>query len=156
MMRHIDFIREAATVDHDDCIAWPFAVRQSSGYGAHSVFAEGKSRNVDAHVHVCEMVHGPRPTRAHEAAHSCGHKLCCNGRHLRWATRLENMADAKSHGTLRGGGRHRQRFFKAEVAEICASNSSILDLARQFDTDASYISRLRREAAEGQADRLAA
>jgi hypothetical protein len=137
------FIDAAFEADTDECILWPFAVRQSSGYAAYSFALEGKKFNVDAHRHVCARKHGPAPP-GHEASHKCGKKLCINPRHLRWATKRYNMEDAKKHGTLRGGGRYRQRFFRKEIAEIKASPESHIALGRRYEVDASYIGRLRR------------
>lgn len=80
-----------------------------------------------------------------EASHKCGMKTCVNPRHLYWADHQQNMDDAKAHGKLRGGGRYRQYLFERDIQEICTSDKSQLTLAAQFGTDASYISRLRRE-----------
>ena len=146
MSKRAEFLAKAATArDGDGCMVWPFAVRASSGYGAHNLPAGGRRKiNVDAHVHACTLAHGERPSRDHQAAHSCGNKLCCNGEHLRWATRIENMADAKAHGTLKGGGRYRQRLHAPDVAAIRASRESLLALGRRFGMDPSYIGRVRR------------
>lgn len=143
-MTREDFITAALASGTDHCILWPFAVRKSSGYGAHNYRAKGRKVSCDAHRHTCQKAHGDRPDM--EASHRCGNKLCINPRHLYWATHFANMADAKRHGRLRGGGRWRQRFFAAQIAQIAASNDSYVALARAYDTDAAYIGRLRRSA----------
>lgn len=143
-MTRADFIAFALASDTDQCILWPFAVRKSSGYGAHNYRINGRKVSCDIHRHTCQRAHGDRPDM--EAAHSCGVKLCINRRHLYWATHAANMADAKRHGTLRGGGRWRQRFFAPQIAHIVASNGSHLALAERYDTTASYIGQLRRAA----------
>lgn len=146
-MTRADFLDAAANADHDQCVEWPFAVRASSGYGAMNVGLGAAKRNIDAHVYVCVLAHGDRPTAQHQAAHSCGRKLCCNGRHIRWATALENMADAVAHGTLRGGGRYRPRLGPSDVAAIKNSRLSLVALGRAFGMDPAYIGRVRRTAA---------
>jgi hypothetical protein len=65
--------------------------------------------------------------------------------HLYWGDAIKNMADAKRHGVLRGGGRWRQRFFEKEISEIRASEESHLALAAKYNTDVQYISRIKRE-----------
>jgi len=100
--------------------------------------------NVDAHRHVCSQAHGPALS-GQQAAHSCGNKLCVNPAHLYWADPAENMADAKRHGTLKGGGRYRQRIFKDDIEAICASSESLVTLAAKYGSDPSYIGRLKRQ-----------
>lgn len=84
-----------------DCLPWPFAVRPN-GYGQH----HDRSGNTTlVHRMACESRHGPPPTADHDAAHSCGNRVCCNPSHLRWATRTENHADKIRHGTTNRGER---------------------------------------------------
>lgn len=146
MSKRAAFLQAALSGDSSECVLWPFAVRASSGYGAHSI-PLGKrdvKRSVDAHAYVCEMANGPRPSASHQAAHSCGNKLCCNPKHLRWATPRENMADAIAHGSLKGGGRYRQRLTSADVETIRSSARSLISLGREFGLDPAYIGKVRR------------
>lgn len=85
-------------VEHEDiqCLLWPFS-RDGNGYGG--IFHNG--RDDRAHAVMCSLVNGPRPSRKHHAAHSCGrgHDGCVHPKHLRWATPTENVADKIIHGT---------------------------------------------------------
>ena len=143
-MSREQFIADALDTSTDDCIMWPFAVRQSSGYGAHSTRRPGMKRNWDAHRYVCEQAHG-QPPENHEAAHRCGNKLCINPQHLYWSTRHRNMQDAVEHGVMRGGGRYRQRIFENERAEIAASKESLAVLAERYSIPRTYAGFLRRQ-----------
>lgn len=143
-MSRADFIANALAADTDDCVIWPFAVRKSSGYPAHSYGGAAKI-NVDAHRFVCLLAHG-EPLPGRHAAHSCGNKLCVNPKHLSWKKPVENMRDAINAGTLRGGGRYRQRIFAHDVAYIAQSNKSLLELAQEYGSDPAYMGRLRRSA----------
>lgn len=81
------------------CLIWPYD-RDKNGYAR--IMIGGKNRSVARLV--CEVVNGPAPTQKHDAAHGCGwgHGGCVAQAHLRWATRRENMADARAHGTIMG------------------------------------------------------
>lgn len=90
--------------ESEECLKWPFADR-GNGYGA-VVIENGKTFN--AHVVICTILNGKRPSRRHVVAHSCGkgHLGCVNPRHLRWATHSENMLDKAMHGTAARGERN--------------------------------------------------
>lgn len=82
----------------DECLFWPYYT------GRPRLFRDGKHHLVARLV--CIEEYGPPPTPEHEAAHSCGKKLCVAKRHLRWATREENCADKQIHGTMSRGEQH--------------------------------------------------
>lgn len=90
------------TYEGDDCLIWPFA-KAGKGYGV--ITQDGKQ--VLVHRIVCKDAHGEPPTPEHEVAHSCGNGYggCVAKRHLRWATRAENIADKRIHGTMARGER---------------------------------------------------
>lgn len=85
----------------DACILWPFSV-SVYGYGKWNV---GK-RIFFAHREACRRAHGECPPDKSHAAHSCRTPLCCNPKHLRWATPQENNDDKKLHGTVPAGEEH--------------------------------------------------
>lgn len=96
------WLREVALKwNSDDCLPYPFATG-SHGYGEARIDGEV----VCAHVFVCESVHGTKPSPDHEVAHDCKMKICVNGLHLRWDTRLGNMRDKFRDGTIVRGEEH--------------------------------------------------
>lgn len=100
----------------DDCLTWPYTCDPN---GRASMYHEGKTTAV--HRLACIAVHGEPPSPAHEAAHSCGngHLGCVNPRHLRWATKVENEADKREHGTImRGEKVPSAKLTEAQVREI--------------------------------------
>lgn len=99
------WLHEHANYSGGDCLDWPLW-RNLAGYGYVTV---GR-KNIAAATIMCEIVNGPKPTPAHESAHSCGrgHLGCVHPKHLRWATRAENMADKLLHGTAPRGENHPQ------------------------------------------------
>jgi hypothetical protein len=114
-----------------DCILWPFKSRYASGYGVVSF----NGKTTGAHRASCELHNGPPPSEGHEAAHSCGNKLCVNPAHLRWATPSENAADKELHGTSPAGERNGCAKLTAEkAAEIRRLRGSTTqeEIARRF------------------------
>lgn len=79
---------------------WPFGAGSD---GAGLIHVNGKKERVSRIV--CEIENGPAPEAKMDAAHSCGngHLGCVARKHLRWATRKENVEDARDHGTLAAG-----------------------------------------------------
>jgi hypothetical protein len=76
---------------------------------------------------ICKCVHrlvalawlGAPPSPLHEVAHNDGVKANTSPRNLRWATRAENHADMRRHGTLPLGERHgNARLSDDEVSRI--------------------------------------
>lgn len=90
---------QASLYDGDDCLLWPFSTTRGYGTVWNGV------RTMPAHRYVCSLAHGSPPA-ASDCAHSCGNRLCCNPKHLRWATRAENEADKIKHGKDNRGQRH--------------------------------------------------
>ena len=108
------FIKYALESKTDNCVEWPYS-RLPKGYGR----IEENGRSAYAHRLVCIRAHGEPPQRGLQAAHYCGNPPCCNPRHIRWATQLENEADKVTHGTaLRGEDRPGAKLTKDKVIEI--------------------------------------
>lgn len=95
-------LERLSNIETDECVLWPYSLN-TSGYG--QINHEGRSERV--HRLSCERAHGAPPTPEHtDAAHSCRNRDCLNPRHLRWATRAENLADCVKDGTDNRGPRH--------------------------------------------------
>jgi hypothetical protein len=107
------WIEAAAVTASDECLDWPWG-RFNTGYGQ----VRWNGRPVPVHSIVCEIRHGRRPAGM-DAAHHCGRRICCNGSHLRWATRKGNVADRVLHGTdTRGEAHPTAKLREHEVLEI--------------------------------------
>jgi hypothetical protein len=110
----LHWLKRHANYPADECLTWPFGDR-GNGYG--SVKFRGK--HTSASRVMCLLAHGEPTAPDADAAHSCGngHLGCVNPRHLRWATRLENVRDAISHGSTSRGAKH-SAAIKQAFAEI--------------------------------------
>jgi hypothetical protein len=132
-----------AAAEHagEECLLWPFSAMMTSGYGAIRI---ANRKMTGAHRFVCELAKGAPPSSKMDCAHSCGNKLCCNPKHLRWATHLENEADKAAHGTTNAGERNGQaKLSGADVAQIRArysGGSSGASLSRLYGVSAASIS----------------
>lgn len=113
------WLLDALAQETDSCILWPFSV-QSCGYGDFRDIDE----HLLAHRWICQQAHG-EPPHGHDAAHSCGTRLCCNKRHLSWKTRRANLEDRREHGTMPEGENHKgvAILTAAEVLAIRAESS---------------------------------
>lgn len=130
------FLTEVAfNYDGDDCLLWPYG-KSNNGYGTIRLHGHRKQF---VHRLVCEHANGTPPTPKMDAAHACGNRICCNPRHLRWATREENMADAIGHGTL-----HNRRSNKLSSEDVLTIRKRLrsetrTDIARSFGVTFSCI-----------------
>lgn len=130
--------------DGGDCLPWPFG-NNNKGYGVY----HHNRRAVGAHVFACESVHGDKPTPSHEVAHLCGngHALCCNPRHLAWATRAENAAHKIQHGTAPRGTRNPQaKLTEDQVRSIrkMIGTQAQWKIAKQFGVTQMTVSNISR------------
>lgn len=133
---HAAWLADAAKTHSDDCLLWPFKSLQTSGYS----LVMRKGRPSSGHRIVCEAVNGPSPSPMHQAAHSCGNKLCCNPRHIRWATQSENEADKIGHGTHVKG--ERNPMAKLDTGKVAKIREAIsLGMSQQSVADQFKVSR---------------
>jgi hypothetical protein len=130
------FLAEAIRYTGEDCLFWPFA-RDTHGRG--QIRWDGKTQQV--HPLICEAVHGLRPTPKHETAHSChqGRQGCVSPRHLRWATRKENIADQP------GRQRYGRKLTEDQVRDIRAAVSLFIPtyVAQRFGVSRRLVVQIR-------------
>lgn len=127
--KHLDYPHEQY------CLIWPFA-RGDNGYA--STTRDGKF--IYIHRYICELVNGPPPTDAHQAAHSCGngHLGCVNPHHLSWKTPAENQLDV-------GARRRRTKLKPEQVIEIRGLRGieNVADTAARFGVTEANIRQIQ-------------
>lgn len=120
--------------NQDSCLIWPFGRNVESGYPNY-VMVDGLYDS--GHRHMCRLIHGA-PPKGMDASHSCGagHSGCVNPRHLRWATRSENLLDTLEHGTSNRG--NAQGYGKLKPADALIIRQRLARGDRQDDIAADY------------------
>ncbi len=78
----------------------------NKGYEIVGMQEGGRRLRAPVHRIVCLAFHGKPPTGKNHAAHWDGNSRNNCFKNLRWATRSENMEDARRHGTMALGSRH--------------------------------------------------
>jgi hypothetical protein len=133
----------------DECLTFPYC-RVSSGYGRFNI----GDRTIGAHVFILEQTTGPKPTPKHECCHSCGngHEGCVNPLHLYWGTRVDNMEDARRHGTLGTGYRVRgESHPSSKITDIQLANILVdldagilqVQIAEKYGISQTSVSRIK-------------
>lgn len=140
-----DWIEKHKSHQGNECLIWPFHVN-SDGYGY--VTTKDTRKSISASRFMCEQVYGSPPTSEHEVAHNCGkgHEGCVNPKHLRWATKTENMMDKVLHGTSpRGENSPTAKLTREQVREIRRLKGIWLqeELAKRFGVTNSAISAIQ-------------
>lgn len=109
------WIAQALESQTDECMPWPFCTQ--FGYGV----LRNEGRTLNAHRMVLMLATGEDGAGL-DAAHApgiCHNRLCCNPRHLRWATRAENVADTLIDDTHHRGERnHTAKLSESDVLAI--------------------------------------
>ena len=120
---HLYYKDVVLTYDGDDCLEWPYG-KHSKGYG--------------------HLWDGARPIGVHaHASNTCGRASCCNHKHIRWATPMENNADKKLHGTSQRGainGNSKLTETKVlEIKELLKKSLPQCEIARLFSVSQKTI-----------------
>lgn len=137
--RGLEWLKEHVTYAGENCLIWPMS-RTQQGYGQLGYFGKVKK----AHHVMCMLIHGPRPSKRHEAAHNCGngHNGCVHPKHVEWKTPAENRADTIKHGTY--AKKVVRRLTIDQVQEIRIGTASAVDTAKQYGVSVSAVFKIRR------------
>jgi len=138
----MQWIEKNASYDGDECLLWPFGKKGDDGRGS----VQFRGRSYSASRVMCIVAHGEPPEGKNDAAHSCGngHLACCTPRHLRWASRLENVSDSIGHGTTaRGHKQHCCKLSPEDVIAIRASSERQVDAAKRYGVTRQTIGDIR-------------
>lgn len=136
--RGIKWIRDHLNYQGDDCLIWPMSSK--SGYGLFG----WNGKTYGAHRLMCELVHGPKPTPKHQAAHECGNNLCVNPKHLSWKTPTENQLDRRRHGTTSTGPHGKLTYKKVREIRALRGIKTYNELAAEYGVHPSNITHIMR------------
>jgi hypothetical protein len=100
--------------------------RARGGYHQITLCEHGRQRQVMLSVLICEVFHGPKPTRKHQVRHLNGVHTDDRAGNLKWGTQRENEADKLRHGTHQFGERNAMaKLTRADVDAIRAEFQSL-------------------------------
>lgn len=118
----------------------------TDGYPCVSLWVGDRYRCKCIHQVVALAWLGPKPSPRHEVAHRDGDRRNSAVANLRWATRKENMADMRGHGTIRCGERHHAaKLTEADVVAIrqrLVGGESRRNLASAYGVDYFAIAKI--------------
>lgn len=134
-------------MDDPPCLIWPFH-RNKDGYATWDDWTDVEGTSLVAR-RVCEARHGPPPSPASEAAHSCGngHLGCVSRGHVRWASRAENARDTIRHGTSTRGTRNPHAKLDDSAVRVIRALRGVqtqADIAMQYGVSRELISKIQR------------
>lgn len=119
------------------------------GYWRTTLGQRGRRRTVTLHRLVCEVFHGPPPTKNSCVAHFDGNKSNNVASNLRWATYSENEFDKRRHGKDQRGECHSQAKLNAATVRYIRSldfsvKGSAAQVAREFGVTPPVICAIRK------------
>ena len=133
------FMLDAIATNTDECIIWPYSLR--NGYG--SIHKDGKSQR--ANRVVLTLTKGQAPKDKPLSLHSCNQPKCINKRHLRWGSWAENEQDKILDGTaLTGQDRHNAKFTNSQAQEILTDKRTTSTIAKQYGVHRDTIYKIKK------------
>lgn len=74
---------------------------------------DGVRKKWKLHKLICEVFHGPKPSKEYQVCHIDGNKLNNSAENLKWGTVKENAQDRAKHGKTSRGKRHSKTISQA-------------------------------------------
>jgi hypothetical protein len=109
------------------------------GYVRIQLCRSGMTRHLDVHRLVARAFIGEAPSSLHEVAHNDGNKKNNKVSNLRWATRKENHADKKLHGTA-GHAAQKLRPLEARlIRHLSESGVGSFEIARRAGVSHQHV-----------------
>ena len=132
-----NFLRDALMSDTDECIIWPYYLRD--GYAVMRI--DGKYWRLNRYV---LTITSPRESYdGFVAAHApvvCHNTACINKRHLRWATDKENSMDRFLDGTVPiGVDNKRSKLTEEDVLAIRSDKRYGTVIAKEYGISDSNV-----------------
>jgi hypothetical protein len=113
------------------------------GYPVYDLSMYNQVTRLTAARCVALAFHGAAPTSKHQAAHDDGNPTNNTVRNIKWATAVENAADADRHGRRRRGERHQNsKLSENDVRSIRAARQRGVThaaLGKRYGVSASNI-----------------
>lgn len=116
----------------------------SHGYGQVCLSDRGEATQSCVHVLVANAFNGPCPAGLH-VLHDDGNNLNCRASNLYYGNQIQNIADARRHGTIANGEKNGKAKLTIEQVRVIRKAPGLYaDIADQFDVSPSNIGQIKR------------
>jgi hypothetical protein len=136
-----NFWRKVSIAGEDECWLW-LGGKSDAGYGRFCI----RPKWFGSHQ-IALLITGVERPPGYNALHSCDNRLCCNPKHLRWGTLLENAKEMKARNrnvVKRGENNNNAKLSEDDVRAIRCDTRAQTIIAKAYGVSQVSVSKIKR------------